>query len=184
MHGYNSTCNLKVEGSTYLSFIEHYLRPLFNREVLKHKDKIIDSDKSIIKTLGGAASVRSSRSVQSIRSSINQGNVTCKTCDLTFNSSLHLRKHSEEQQLEKVIFTCDTCDYSSLDKPDLEMHIKSTHNNVQPSFNELNRNCDGNPIFVSIEELTCRKCDFESDNTKLLKKHIIPITISISKTDP
>ena len=71
IHAYNSTCNLKVEGSTYLNFIENYLEPLFVKEVGRCKAEIIECDKSIMTSLGARAPLRT-RSVKSIRSSINK----------------------------------------------------------------------------------------------------------------
>ena len=102
MHGYNSTCNLKVEGTTYLSFIENYLTPLFDKAVATNKDKIIDSDNIIIKSLGASNKVRASRSVKSIRSSINQAHIICKKCDCTFNSSTHFRKHKHSEHIKSL----------------------------------------------------------------------------------
>ena len=39
LHCYNSTQNIKVEGSIYLEFIENFLKPLFlsNLEIVKSK---------------------------------------------------------------------------------------------------------------------------------------------------
>ena len=47
MHGYNSTQNIKVEGSIYLDFIKKFLEPLFKSNIERLKANIIEYDRAV-----------------------------------------------------------------------------------------------------------------------------------------
>ena len=84
-----------VSGSNYLEFTENFMKPLFMREVEKAKDAILEYDESVRKslTLSHGPKFATSRSVKSIRSSINQQNFQCTKCDVTTKSYSSLKKH-------------------------------------------------------------------------------------------
>ena len=94
MHCYNSTQNIKVEGSIYLHFIRRFLEPLFLSNIEIMKAKIIEYDKAVIKTLNAKLGRPiKPRSAKSIRSDINQPFFSCKHCDDAFYSYSKLRRH-------------------------------------------------------------------------------------------
>ena len=51
LHCYNSTQNLKVEGSIYLDFIRNFLEPLFLANIEIMRQKIVEYDQTVVKTL-------------------------------------------------------------------------------------------------------------------------------------
>ena len=82
LHSYNSTCNLKVEGKFYLQFIDNYLEPLFSCQVSKNVNSIAQAIReSIISSLTTKTSPRS-RSIKSVRSSINCISFLCNKAEL------------------------------------------------------------------------------------------------------
>ena len=69
IHCYNSTQNIKVEGSVYLDFIKNFLEPMFLANIEAMRQKIIDYDKTVIATLNKKPGKPLKRkSVKSIRS--------------------------------------------------------------------------------------------------------------------
>ena len=94
MHCYNSTQNIKVEGSAYLDFIKIFLEPLFLSNIEVMKQKIVDYDKNVVTTLiKNAGKPLKRKSVKSIRSIINQPFFQCTRCDDAFDSYMKLKKH-------------------------------------------------------------------------------------------
>ena len=78
LHCYNSTQNIKVEGSIYLNFIEKFLHPLFLSNIEIMKSRIVEYDKSVITALNKQPGRPiKPRSVKSIRSDINQPYFSC-----------------------------------------------------------------------------------------------------------
>ena len=94
IHSYNSTQKVMVSGSKYLEFTEN-LKSLFMRKIENTKDAILEYDESVKKslTLSHGPKFATSRSVKSIRSSINQPNFQCTKCDITTKSYATLKKH-------------------------------------------------------------------------------------------
>ena len=72
IHCYNSTQNIKVEGSVYLDFIKNFLEPMFLANIEAMRQKIIDYDKTVIATLnkkpGKPLKRKSVKSVRSVTS--------------------------------------------------------------------------------------------------------------------
>ena len=95
IHCYNSTQNLRVDGKMHLEFIEHYLYPMFIKDIEKVKSDITEFDKMVISTLNPTQRqpVKTSRSVKTVRSIINQPHFICKHCEFTFNTYSQLQRH-------------------------------------------------------------------------------------------
>ena len=94
MHCYNSTQNIKVEGSIYLDFIRRFLEPLFLSNIELMKAKIVEYDKAVITALNAKPGRPiKPRSVKSIRSDINQPFFSCTNCDDAFSTYSKLRRH-------------------------------------------------------------------------------------------
>ena len=94
MHCYNSTQNIKVEGSIYLDFIRKFLEPLYQSNIERLKANIIEYDKAVIAALNQKPGRPiKPRSVKRIRSDINQPYFSCKKCDDAFDNYSKLKKH-------------------------------------------------------------------------------------------
>ena len=93
IHSYNSTQNLKVDGSIYVDFLENFLIPLFRSKIDKLGDKISQYDRSVYTTLSARGRPIRPRSVKSVRSVIHQSNFTCKCCGYEFVNYNQLKKH-------------------------------------------------------------------------------------------
>ena len=141
MHGYNSTSNIKVEGSTYLKFINNYLEPLFLQEVSKHQVQIMECDKAIISSMLKPSAPLRTRSVKSIRSSINQPLFTCKKCDFQTISSVQFKKHKHAEH---------SISFNTSGKSVLSIK-QSTRNN---SFSEALM-CEEIPLGITFNEEVC-----------------------------
>ena len=92
LHFYNTTQNVKVDGSIYIDFIERFLEPLFLSNIKSMKTQIAEFDKSVIKTLNSGKPIKPI-SIKSIRSNINQPFFSCQKCDDAFDSFSKLRRH-------------------------------------------------------------------------------------------
>ena len=93
IHGYNSTQNIKVDGSVYSHFIEHFLAPAVQSNIDKMKTEINDYDKNVYTTFAARGRPLRPRSVKNIRSIINQQQFNCKKCDNKFESYTQFKKH-------------------------------------------------------------------------------------------
>ena len=93
LHSYNSTQNIKVDGSGYLHFIERFLAPTIQSNIDKLSTKISEYDKKVHTTLAVRGRPLRPRSVKNIRSLINQQQFICKKCDRKFDNHTQLKKH-------------------------------------------------------------------------------------------
>ena len=108
IHCYNSTQNLKVEGSIYLSFIDRFLYPLLITQVQDVKESIAQYDSKLKETFSTKKPMRG-MSVKSINNSINQKLSTCKKCDRKFNnmSDLKMHKHTDHNVSQNNLHASD-----------------------------------------------------------------------------
>ena len=93
IHCYNSTQNMKVDGSIYEYFIEKFLVPFFKTKIGGMFHEISEYDKTVFATLAARGRPIRPRSVKSVRSVINQSNFTCKRCCSEFVNHNQLKKH-------------------------------------------------------------------------------------------
>ena len=97
IHSYNSTQNIKIDGSVYLHFIEHFLAPVVQSNIDKLRKEINDYDDKVMSTFSLRGRPLRPRSVKNIRSIINQLQFKCKKCDNKFESHTQLKKHKFEE---------------------------------------------------------------------------------------
>ena len=96
VHCYNSTQNLKVEGRSYLLFIDKFLRPLLESQIEEQRDNIEAYDSNIKVALGSKHLRRKSVRISAIKgSSYYLKGLTCKSCDVSFKSVTDLNKHKK-----------------------------------------------------------------------------------------
>ena len=81
-----------------------------------------------------------------------------------------LNSNSEQQ----LVFKCDDCDHSFVDILDLNSHIESSHVKLKLPINDSMRTPihPEEPTTSTLQDLTCRNCEFEGCNEEDLKKHM------------
>ena len=174
MHCYNSTQNVKVEGSGYLNFIENFLEPLFLSNLECSKMKIVDYDRSVMVALLGVRGrpIRA-RSVKKVRSVINYPHFLCKKCDSAFDSYILLKKHRVTEHTKSF----------NSSQNSIRSIKHSTRNN---SFSDEMLMCDDVTLFsfsgqnderIPLEEetekITCEVREIECFATERLQTHIL-----------
>ena len=135
VHVYNSTCNVKVEGSIYHTFIQKYLEPLFSQLAVEKQIDIANSDQEIAKVLGNKVTcVRSTiKSVGSNkrRSSSPTEALLCEdiTIDESINGDVEACRKNLALELMPLSneFICDICDFKAETSNSLNDHISLKH---------------------------------------------------------
>ena len=103
LHSYNSTQNIKIDGSCYLQFIERFLAPTIQSNIDKLSTKISEYDRKVHTSLAARGRPLRPRSVKTVRSFINQPQFICKNCDKKFDNHTQLKKHKFTEHSKSFI---------------------------------------------------------------------------------
>ena len=93
MHCYNSTQNIKIDGTAHSIFVHKFLEPLFTARIYQTQDEIELYDRKIVTSINGTSK---GKSIRKVRSTIIKTLFNCKKCNKTFESSNLLTKHKAE----------------------------------------------------------------------------------------
>ena len=93
IHCYNSTQNMKIDGSNYNYFVQSFLLPLVISKSEELGDQISRYDCSVFTSLSARGRPIRPRTVKSVRSVIHQSNFTCKKCGYEFSNYNQFKKH-------------------------------------------------------------------------------------------
>ncbi|XP_018653188.1 putative zinc finger protein [Schistosoma mansoni] len=76
----------------------------------------------------------------------------CRDCGTSFRQNVHLRKHIMIQHTKMKPFSCPYCEYTTVEKSHLTVHIR-THTGERP--------------------FSCRECNYSSAQNCTLKSHYL-----------
>ena len=175
---YYTTQRIKVEGKGYILFVTNFLQPLFQQRISQVlPGKIEKWNKEVIAYLSGKRKVVS-RPMRSVK--YKSINFSCAKCETTFSSNAQMKKHM------KIVHTNDLDDtpemigsipmVDSISLLDVSMDQISASNQITVEERneeiEVIENAKVAANTTLLEDITCRKCNFEATDENILKNHI------------
>ena len=175
---YYTTQRIKVEGKGYILFVTNFLQPLFQQRISQVlPGKIEKWNKEVIAYLSGKRKVVS-RPMRSVK--YKSINFSCAKCETTFSSNAQMKKHM------KIVHTNDLDDtpetigsipmVDSISLLDVSMDQISASNQITLEERneeiEVIENAKVAANTTLLEDITCRKCNFEATDENILKNHI------------
>ena len=119
--------------------------------------------------------------------------IKCEYCENKYYSQKNLKKHIIEKHyfqqinininiyIDKNIFKCKLCNYSTIHKRNIGLHIKSIHYKIRDwkchlcnyeSTQKRNLNRHIKAIHYNIRDFECTYCNYKCSQKYFLKKHI------------
>ena len=154
-----------VNGLGYLTFSEHFLEPLFKKQVEVFKSKISEYDEAVKASLSAKGRPVRAKSVKGVLSVSHQTIFACKKCGNRFESLLKLKRH-------KVSYHSNSLNFSE----NSVVSIKhSTRNN---SFSEEMLLCDNITLEIDMTKSPnndVQKCTGDVSSSSNLQKHVTEV---------